>query len=399
MNFNKNKKEIYLDFASATPVSAGVRKAMQRMGNIYANPSSIHGMGVIARKHIDGARKEIADAIGARADEIVFTSSATEANTLAIVGAVAAWEEKNQNSTPHIIVSAIEHPSVLETARVLEKKGVSVTILPVSGSGIVDLDILKKSITPNTALISVMYANNEIGTLQPITEIAKIIRDYKKSIGGRDISCYPLLHTDACQAFQYESVSFIKLHADLLVFNASKIYGPRGIATLAVKKGTPIVPIFVGGEQEFGLRAGTEPTELIVGFAAAVRETISKKEKEALRLTIIRDAVFDYIRKKLPSAIVNGDERERLPNNVSISVSNIDSDYLLLELSARGVYVSSKSACGMENGDTSHVILAIGGDPMAGNLRFSFGRSTKLKDVLFAIDVLSGAIEKWKRFS
>lgn len=390
----KRKKDTYLDFASATPLSSFVARAMKKAEKYYANPSSIHALGVEARKVIDLARKDIATAFEARLSEVVFTSGATEANALAMIGAVSLWQKKYPERTPHIMVSLIEHPSVLETAAMLEKRGAVVTKIPVSENGIVDVAFIKNNITPDTVIISVMYANNEIGTMQPIRDIAKIIRSSRETT-----NVYPLFHVDACQAVQYEAVGLVKTHADLLVVNASKIYGPRGIGALFVRKGVLLDPLFLGGEQEHGLRAGTEPTELIVGFAAAVKQVVEMREKETKRLTKIRDDSFLYIKNKLPTAIINGDQLLRLPNNVSISLPSVDSDYLLLELSEKGIYASSKSACGMENGDTSHVILAIGGDPLAGNLRFSFGRTTTMDDMHRAIDIVAKALEKWNRFS
>jgi cysteine desulfurase len=382
-----------MDHASATPVDPRVLAAMEPFfGAQYGNPSAIHKEGVLARRAVDTARSRIAGLLDVHADEIIFTGSATESANLAIVGAVHAWQLSHAGKTAHIIVSAIEHDAVLESVRLLEREGVRVSYLPVDKEGIVVVSALKEMITLETVLVSVMYANNEIGTIQPIKEIAKSIRKWKKEHRGvvrtekpKDDDRYPLFHTDACQAANYCDMRIPSLGVDLLTLNAAKVYGPKGIGLLFASRGTPLSSLVVGGAQERGLRAGTENVPAIVGFAEALARTREIADQESARLTLLRDRMILKLRELSPKIIINGSVSERLPNNVNFTVPDVDHEFLLLALDAAGFAVATKSACNEFDAETSHVLAAIrtsaeSAVPPSG-IRLTFGRTTTAEDV------------------
>jgi cysteine desulfurase len=404
-----SQKRIYLDHAATTPIDKRVLSVMQKISSeAYGNPSSIHKEGVEAKKVLSEARKDIADCIGANPDEIIFTSGGTESNNLAIFGAVnlpphlsPPLEQGRRTDVdgrspslssegrvgvgwfPHIIVSSIEHPSVLECVRELEKRGAEVTYVPVGNDGIVSPKDVKEALRENTALVSVMYANNEIGTIQPIAEIAKVIRHSKSK---------PLFHTDACQAANYLDMNVLRLGVDLMTFNASKMYGPKGVGALFVKRGIKISPVIFGGGQEKGIRSGTENVAGVKGFAEAMRITERMKAKESARLTKLRDLFIKEILKKIPAAVLNGNAENRLPNNVNISISDIDAESYVISLDARGIAASTGSACAniAHDGKVSHVVesLGFGRDRAASSLRFTLGRNTTKEEVEKAVKVL-----------
>ncbi len=373
----KSNKKIYLDYASGTSANAG----------------AIHELGVKERSKLGYARARVARVLGARSTEIIFTSGATESNNLAILGLGAG----------HIVTTNIEHASVLETCK---HRG-SVTFVEVEANGIVDPKKIQKALRKDTVLVSVMYANNEIGTVQPIREIAKEIRHYKKNHphltspllrGRKKEGVYPLFHTDAVQAINYLPINVEKLGVDLLSLNASKIYGPKGVGALYVRAGTPLKSIMFGGDQEMGLRPGTENVAGALALARALEDTEKLKDKEIKRLKILQD----YFIKKLSKFkfVVNGDLENRLPNNLNITVPHIPSDLLVIELSARGIYASAKSACKSGDGKASHVIKAI--NPSAkdtdGSLRFSLGRATTKKDIDATVQALKEILTKLKKW-
>ncbi len=380
------KKQIYLDHASSTPLSPRVARVQESVSRrVYGNPSALHRLGVLASNIISEARETIARALGAHADEIIFVSGGTEGDNLAIFGVVRAFQKKYPEITPHIIVSAIEHAAVLESARLLEEEGCLVTYLPVSNTGIVPPDTLRKAIRPETILVSVMLANNEIGTIQPIRAIAKEVRHARRhrEEGSSIPTVYPLLHTDACQALQYIQIEVEQLGVDLLSCNGSKIYGPKGIGALYIKRGTPIEQLFQGGDQEFGFRPGTESVPLIASFAEAVRETLALRESETKRLTILRDTFIQDLEKKFPRMQFHGDRVARLPNNINVTFPGYSGEMLVVYLDARGIYASVKSACKSKDPEASHVIAALGtaNDTTSGSIRFSLGRGTTKSDL------------------
>ncbi|OGI74836.1 hypothetical protein A2740_02230 [Candidatus Nomurabacteria bacterium RIFCSPHIGHO2_01_FULL_43_16] len=438
----RKSKIIYLDYAAS----------------VSPNPSSIHVLGVEAQKKLKNARREVAGVLKARPEEIIFTSGGTESNNLAIQGLIHLFPApllvkergKEVRFLPHIITTNIEHPSVLETCRMLEKRKLAqVSIVPVEKNGIVDPEKIKKEIKNNTVLVSVMYANNEIGTIQPIKEIAKEIKHYRKT-GKNGILEHgyfsaekflvlapprsqvsktlllPLFHTDAVQAANYLDLNVEKLGVDMLTLSGSKIEGAGRrlaganfghaqagrVGVLYKKKSVSLSPVFGGGDQEMGLRPGTENLPEIVKFAEALKHTDRIKEKETKRLMKLRD----YFRRVLDTRqsgvqhptglIINGDFKNRLPNNVNITFPNIPSDLLVIELSAKGIMVSSKSACKSSRAGGSYVIKAIRdnkglpAEALAeeGGVRFSLGRATTKKDIDYTIKSLSHILTKLKKW-
>lgn len=377
-------KKIYLDNAASTPIDKKVAFEMAQAAKLYGNPSSYNDCGREAREYIERSRLKVARFLGAHSDEIIFTSSGTESNNLAIRG--IATNFKDQKS--HIITTKIEHPSVLRSVERLEKEGFAVSYLSVNKEGFVNRDELQKTLRPETILVSVMYANNEIGTIEPIVKIAKAIKETSRQ---------SLFHIDACQATEYLDMNVNHLGADLLTFNGSKIYGPRGIGVLYVRRGTNISPIVLGGEQEFGLRAGTENLPAVGGLAVAL-ENINKKDGE--RLSKLRDYFLKTIMELIPELKINGASgKERLPNNINISVPGLDSENLLLELDKYGICAGSGSACTSHAVEPSHVLKAIGLEEkyLNGALRFSMGRQTTKKDIDRVLSVLPKIVMELKK--
>ena len=369
-------KRIYLDNAAATPVSAtALRAVVEATKKFPGNPSGIHKEGRSARAVLETARASVAESVSARPDEIVFTSSATEANNLAITGTVRACGI----AKPRIIVSAIEHASVLELARTFESAGMQVDYLPVDSRGLIDTKELRKLITPETALVSIMYANNEIGTIEPIIDITKEIRHARKMNG----SAYPYFHTDASQAGNYLDINVLRLGVDLMTVSSGKTYGPRGIGALFVKRGVNLHSQMYGGEHEGGRRPGTEAVALACGFAEALEEAQKMSVKERKRVAILRDTLAMKILKKVSGASVNGSLEHSLPNILNISFEGVESEALVLYLDASGIAVSGKSACKSSDGGPSHVILAIGeaNEGESGAIRFSLGREINSEDI------------------
>lgn len=376
-------KRIYLDNASATPVGAVAQKAVAEATKKFpGNPSAIHKEGREARVALEGARAEVAEAISARPDEVVFVSSATEANNMAISGVMQS-ARMSGIARPHIIVSAIEHASVLEVTRMMEKYGARVDYLPVDSRGLIDTKVLRKLITPETVLVSIMYANNEIGTIEPIIEIAKEIRHARKvNIGNK--SAYPYFHTDSAQTGNYLDINVLKLGVDMMTLSSGKVYGPRGIGALFVKRGVQMSPLMHGGLHEQGRRPGTEAVSLAVGFAAALSDAQKIKVKEGKRVQKLRDSLASKILKKVTGVRVNGSLENGLPNILNISFEGVESEALVLYLDAAGISLSGKSACKSSESEPSHVILAIGGENQntAGAIRFSLGRETNNADIV-----------------
>jgi cysteine desulfurase len=389
-----DKKRIYLDYASGAPVIPEVRKIIGGGTDIYANPSSIHKDGVEAKKILEDSRIVVAKALSAHPDEIVFTRSGTESDNLAVLGVFksARMNPSFSGKDIHIITTSIEHPAILEACRHLEKVGAKITYLSVSKDGIIDLKEFKNALSGETVLVSVAYANNEIGVIQPIREIAKEIRRFKKNNPGS----YPYFHTDACQAGAYLNITVEQLGVDLLSLNGTKIGGPRGTGLLYVKRGVNISSIVYGGGQERGLNSGTEDVVSIFGFATALEVSRKISEKESLRLSKLRDYFISELKRKFSNCRVNGNLKERLPNNVSVSFPNIDSELLVLELDARGVSVSAGSACSSAKDSGSHVLEALyGGKDNYGTVRFTFGRETNKSEISYVLKSLSEIFAKY----
>ncbi|MEM5766575.1 MAG: cysteine desulfurase NifS [Candidatus Aenigmatarchaeota archaeon] len=379
-------KRIYMDYAATTPVDPRVLRAMlPYFSKKFGNTMSLHSFGQEAKKVLEEAREKIAELMNARGGKIIFTSSATEANNLALKGIAFANREKGN----HIIVSAIEHHCILESARWLERQGFDVTYLPVDRYGIVNLDELEEAIRKDTILVSIMHANNEIGTIEPIDEIGKICR--KKGV---------YFHTDAAQSYGKIPINVEKIGADLITVSSHKIYGPKGVGSLYVGEGVKIEPLLHGGGHEFGLRSSTVNVAAIVGFATAVE--IAKKEMnaEAKRLTKFRDKLIKEI-LKIERSYLNGHPTKRLPNNTNFRFDFIEGESLITFLDMKGIAASTGSACSSESLEPSHVLLAIGLKPHEahGSLRLSLGRWTKEEEVDYVLKVLPEIVAKLREIS
>lgn len=373
-------KRVYFDYAAATPMHPEVLAAMEPYWTTYfGNPGGLHKEGTMAKAALESARTSSARMIGARDDEIIFTGSGTESNNLAIAGAVRALLGSGKApSDLHMITSAIEHPSVLECFRSLEKSGVSVTYLSVSSEGVIDLKALEAELRDNTVLVSVMYVNNEVGTIEPIAEMGKIIRRHKKQNVFGD--AYPYFHTDASQVPLYIGLNVEALAVDMLTLDGQKMYGPKGVGLLYTRRGVRINPVIIGGGQESSLRPGTENVPLIVGFEKAFSLAEGSRKEETKRLTELRDYCIKKITEAVPSAQVNGPYGEhgdlRLANNVNISIPGIDGEFMVVALSERGFACGTRSAC-MREGGPSYVLEAMGKTAIAEySLRLSFGIHT-----------------------
>lgn len=384
--------KIYLDHAATTCLDLSVFKKMRPyLMRVFGNPSSLHSAGREAHFAIEGARLEAAGILGAGGKEIVFTGSGTESDNLAIFGTAMAYKDEGK----HIIVSKIEHPAVMEAVKKLEKQGFGVTYLNVDSEGLVDLDELKKALRKDTILVSIIYANNEIGTIQPIAKISEIIRNFRHD------SLFPLFHTDACQAAGALDLNVKRLGVNLMTLNGSKIYGPKGVGCLYVSKNVKLEPMLVGGGQESGLRAGTENAALIVGFAEALKLADKKRNKESGRLKILRDYFIKNILKAVPGSNLNGHSAKRLPNNINISISGTEGEAMVLMLDKYGICSSTGSACSSRKLIPSHVLLAIGVSPELAHssLRLSLGRKTSKKDLDYVLKVLPLIVKKLRKIS
>lgn len=380
-------KKYYLDNAATTPTDPRVLQAMLPcFTEVYGNPSSLHAFGQTAKHLVEEARKTVASFIEASPEEIIFTSGGTEGNNTVIEGIAHARREKGN----HVITSKIEHHSILEPCHFLEKEGFEVTLIPVNEYGIVDPDDVRKAITEKTILISIMHANNEIGTIQPLTEISKI---------ARENGIY--FHTDAIQTFGHFPISVNELQIDLLSASAHKLYGPKGIGILYVRKGTRIEPILRGGDQEKRRRASTHNVPGIVGLGKAVELAKEEVSYEIEKLTFLRNMLIDGILTKIEHSRLNGHPSQRLPNNVNISFSYVDGESMLLKLDMEGIACSTGSACTSSNLEPSHVLSAIG-LPLElahGSLRFSLGRQTTEDNICYVLEVLPGIISKLRSIS
>lgn len=378
---------IYMDYAATTPTDQRVVEAMMPyFGEIYGNPSSLHGFGQEARAAMEEARAKIAAFLGAKPAEIVFTSGGTESDNFAIKG--VAWA--NRKKGDHVITSAIEHHAVLETCRFLEKEGFRVTYLPVDGDGLVDPADVVKAITDRTILISIMHANNEIGTIQPIAEIGRIAKE--KGI------CF---HTDAVQTFGHLPFTVDELNIDLLSASAHKLYGPKGMGLLYIRKGTRITPLVHGGDQESGRRASTQNVPGIVGFGKAVELAAATLQEEVARLTSLRDQFIQGIFERIDGIRLNGHPARRLPNNINLSVESIEGEGMILSLDMMGIACSTGSACSSSSLEPSHVLLAIGlpHELSHGSLRFSLGMYTKEGDIDAVLEALPQVVGRLRAMS
>ncbi len=388
-------KYVYVDNASLTPVDPRALREMASVSKMdIGNPSSIHRAGVAAKKILDTSRESVARCLHVHADEIVFTGSGTEANNIAILGVVEAYLATTKGKTYkdiHIIVSAIEHASILEPVRHLENRGARVSYIPVDENGVIDVSEFKKMLIPETLLVSVMTANNETGTIQSVSDIVKIVRDFK----NKTSAVYPLVHTDASQAVLYTEINLEKNGVDMLTIDSHKVYGPRGVGMLFIRRSAlfekKVLPILYGGGQEDGMRPGTENIPGIAGFAKAMGIAGLERVKETVRLMKLRDYFLDRLLKIRSDAVIvgaykKGDATSRLANNINISFPGIDHEFLLLKLDARGIMCSTKSSC-LRDDDESYVLRAMNGAGrgIRESLRFTFGRYTKKQDLDYTL--------------
>lgn len=384
-----------------------VKKVMEPFwSDKFGNPNAIYKEGLAARNAVENARKEVAKILGARPKEIIFTSGGTESDNLAIFGVIGATRGNLDIECPsgrqHIITTQFEHHAVLNTCKFLEKQGFDITYLAVGREGIVNPKDVASALRPETVLVSVMYANNEIGVIQPIKEIAKVIRNFKKNLQPTTRNLQPaLFHTDACQAPGYLELNVEKLGVDLMTLNGSKIYGPKGVGILFVKDGVKLEPMSYGGEQERRIRPGTENVPAIAGFAEALKIADAEKEKETKRLSILRDYFIKKLTSEIPKVVLNGHPVERLPNNINVSILDVEGESVVLYLDEAGVACSTGSACASESLEPSHVIMATCKMHAYahGAMRFSMGRSTTKKDIDFVMKVLPEIVEKLRSIS
>ena len=380
-------KRIYLDHAATTPTHPEVVKAMlPYFTDAFGNPSSIHSYGQEAKGAVEEARTKVAELIGARSEEIVFASGGTEADNYALKGVAYANEQKGN----HIITTPIEHHAVVEACRFLEKRGLKVTYLPVDRYGLVDPQDVKRAITDRTILISVMHASNEVGTIEPVGEIGEI---------ARETGVY--YHSDAVQTVGHIPVNVDELNVDLLSISAHKLYGPKGVGALYVRKGTRLASLMHGGGQEKKRRAGTENVPAIVGLGKAAELARHEMGEEARRLSHLRDKLVKGLEERIDHIHLNGHPSQRLPNNVNVSVDFAEGESMVLNLDLEGICVSTGSACSSASLEPSHALLALGLSPEQahGSLRFSLGRENTEADVERVLEVLPGIVARLRAMS
>ncbi|PIR75140.1 MAG: cysteine desulfurase NifS [Candidatus Magasanikbacteria bacterium CG_4_9_14_0_2_um_filter_42_11] len=386
----KKRTKMYLDHAAATPLDAAVFAEMKPyLTTSYANPSALYTSSVQVKNDIENARKTVADFLHTTSDTIIFTHGGTHSINAAILGAARAHKEHGK----HIITSVVEHHAVLNTLKQLEKEGFDITYLPVDEYGFVTPRAVKEGIRPDTILVSIMYANNEVGTVEPIAEIGKMILRHRK----KNTTSYLLFHTDACQAAGYLDMSVERLHVDLLSFNGSKIYGPKNTGVLFKRRDIEIEPIMFGGGQEFGVSPGTEDIPGVIGMSKAVMQ-IEECRMQNVDIVALRDQLWNGIQDTISDVMLNGPalEGERLPNNLNASFLGAESEAIILYLDAAGIEVSSGSACTTDSDELSHVLTACGYDEkrMKSSIRFTLGKGTTEKEIKQVLKVLPGVIQK-----
>lgn len=377
---------IYLDNNATTRVDPRVCKKMSWfLEHQFGNPSSLYPIGKEAKESISEARENIAEGLGAERSEIIFTASGTESDNFAIRGVMEAFPEKDE-----FVTSAIEHPAVIETADYLKKLGKKVSFIPVDEYGIVDLEKLERKVTPKTALVSIMHANNEIGTLQSIKDIVRIAKE-------EDV----LVHTDAVQTFGKIKFDVHQLGVDLLSISGHKIYGPKGVGALYVKKGTPLLPLIHGGHQEGKMRAGTENTAGIIGFGEAAKIAMERLKKDKKRLERLADQLKKGIESSIPDIKFNGPEKERIKTTLNFSFLRLEAEAVLLALATKGIFVSTGSACSEDSDEVSHVLTAIGLSPEQARscIRFSIGRFNTEDDIKTVLRELPEIIDNLRKIS
>jgi cysteine desulfurase len=373
---------LYFDYCATTPLHPAVREAMMpTLEGVYGNPSSMHGFGQQAHQLVDLARSQVADGLGASPEEIIFTSGATEANNLALIGVMNALAHQKK----HLVVSAIEHHAVLHTAEALAHQGYEVTYLPVDDSGLVMLRDLEAAVRPTTALVSIMMVNNEVGCIQRIQEIGSFTRDHGV-----------IFHTDAVQAVNCFHINVDQLNVDMLSLSAHKIYGPKGVGALYIRKGLEISPIIFGGAQEKSLRPGTENVPGIVGLGAAMELRNQGFSQRYEKFAVLRQALIGGLQETIPGVIFNGPKVRVAPHILSASFPGVDGELLLFRLSQKNVAVSMGSACTSESIEPSHVLTAMGIpiEQIEGTIRISIGEQTTIEEVDALLEILPEVVEE-----
>jgi len=383
-------KKVFMDHASTTKVDDEVLDAMlPYFSKYFGNPSSIHLFGREAHDAVDLSRRKVADLLNAKEDEIIFTAGGTEADNIAIKGVAYKHKEKRGSKGPHIITSEIEHPAVLQTCKHLEEEGFEVTYVPVDEYGIVKLDELETALSENTFLITIMFANNEIGTIEPMEEIGKIAKENNI-----------LFHTDAVQAIGKTPIDVKKLHIDLLALSSHKMYGPKGVGALYVRKGVQLKPIVHGGGHEKGLRSSTLNVPGIIGLGKACELAKERMQKDMKYLRNLRDKLIKNV-LQIEESYLNGHPEKRLVNNAHFRFAGVEGEAMLLAMDAKGIATSTGSACSSNKLQASHVLAAIGLDPeyAHGSIRLSIGRETTEEDVMYVCESLSEVVEKLRQMS
>jgi len=385
---DESEKLIYMDYAATTPTRQEVVNTMlPYMTTHFGNPSSIYTLAQDARNAVDSARKTISQILGSRSSEIVFTSGGTESDNTAIKGVSFAMKHLGN----HIITSMVEHHAVLHTCQQMEQFGFDVTYLPVDHNGQVRIEDLENSLTENTILVSIMYANNEIGTIQPIKDMVSTVKNK-----ANELSKTIVFHTDAVQAVGHVDIDVTELGVDMLSMSAHKFYGPRGVGALYVKRGTPFESLLAGGGQERQRRSGTENVPGIVGMAHALQLTHTDRKHESLRISKMRDRVVTELSNSVENLVFNGHPINRLDNNVSVSFRGVEGEPVLMGLDFAGICASSGSACSSASVEPSHVLLAIGrsAEEAQGTLRITLGRDNSEEDIDYLLDVLPNLVNK-----
>lgn len=381
-------KQIYMDHGATTPLHPEVIALMtDAMHHVYGNPSSLHAFGREAKRYLDEARQKVADLIGAKFEEIYFTGGGTESDNIAVFGTVYANEGKKGR---HIITSSVEHHAIMDSCARLAKTGYEVTYLPVDQYGMVDPDQVKKAIRKDTVLVSIMHGNNENGTIQPVEEISKIVKEHGV-----------FFHTDCVQTAGKIPVHVNDLGADLLTLSSHKIYGPKGVGVLYKRKGVRVQPLVYGGGQEKKLRSGTENTLGIFGLGKAAEIAVRDLVTENSRVRTLRDRLIQGILERIPESHLNGHPEKRLPHNAHFSFAYVEGESLLLSLDMKGIAVSSGSACSSRSLQPSHVLTATGmpQELVHGSVRFTLGRDNTEEDIDYVLDVLPKIVARFRSFS
>lgn len=380
-----------MDHAAATPLDPLVKEAMEPYWtDVSANPHAVHTEGRHAREAVEEARTVIANALGAQHNELVFTSGGTESNMLALLGVLHAHSKSGRKpENTHLITSVIEHPSVRDCFRELERKGYAIDSVPVTGEGVITPDSVASVLRPETVFVSLMFANNEIGTIEPIAEIGTMLKKHTKETGA------PLaFHTDASQAPLFTQMDVVELGVDLLTVDAQKMYGPKGVGGLYVREGTLIESVCKGGNQEYGLRAGTINTPGVVGFARAWKLAEERRTKDTAHLKELQTYFFTRIKEAIPEAMINGSTEHRLPNNVNISLPGVSGEFAVLLLDEHGIAASTRSACLAGGKEGSYVVDALGVGGADRALRFSMGREVTKENIDRVVSALMEIIKK-----